>query len=510
MTAIAPLSPPRGFGDYILPQGKTFDQMQLVAKVQKIALAVIFSLLTIASIVLATISLPLGLLATGTCGYFTVQSILSAIGIFHRSRPMNDLFPKEVLSSLPPLGQVSPKPHSGFATSDGVESQEWKLNLIRAAKHHIFISGCYCGGQAFNNALHLIRERMRGTELKASILCSDWFITTENKKLIAELQNEFPNRFSCVITPEVFPFTSPTGQFALTTNHTKALVIDYGAAFMTGGSGMVNDWAKQTGKKEPVQFESHGMISDLLMKMRAFRDMDFVFQSPELNGIGTRFYVEMMKLFERFRGSKETPPLPPQRVEINLPMPRRVEQIKLAAYATGPDNRDTSFLKEIIAQIKNAKTSITIAHMYFHPTKEMLAALQEASQRGVKITLITNKRTVISPGTHLSFADLSRYYAKLIPNLELYEFKVPYTTYHKKVIVIDGAISLIGSTNIGMKSLQAVDYEFNLKVESEPFAVSIATLLEADKELCKKNQYRNISVKTRLFSNIQSLCTPFL
>lgn len=516
MSAITTTSP-LGFGSYTLQEGETFPGIQVSAKVHKIFFTLFYSSLSALSLAIIPVSWPIGLTALAGFSYMAIRSLVGAIGAFYRSAPLQTLFPHAIESSLPALGAVSNSPCSGFATRDGVESHEWKLNLIRAAKHSIFLSGCYCGGKAFDEALDLIRERMRfHPNLKTSILSSNMFITDANSERIKEMEREFGARFSCLITLEVFPYLSPADTEMLSTQHTKALVIDYGAAFMVGGSGLLTPWSEQKGETAPTQIEPHGIFYDHLLTMKAFRDMDFVFQAPELNGIGTRLYVEMTKLFERFRFRDSEDPFTdwPARIE-PIEMPRQIANLHLACYASGPEQTGTPFLDEMVEQVEKAEQSIKICHMYFHPPKRLLDALINASNRGVQITLLTNKLWEESPGCHATHAELTRYNAKSLfegrekPNIGYYEYAVPYTTYHKKLIVIDGKTTLLGSANIGKKSLES-DYEINFKVESEEFAAALTQSIELDKQYCEKDTSPHISLKTRIFSSLQTLFVPFL
>ncbi len=512
---MATISANFGFGDYSIPHGRTFDQHQTCSKVQKVFFTLFYALLATLSFVLIPVSMPLALVGAATFSYLTLKTLLTLVGTFFRSPPTGPLFPKEVEAAIPALNKLAGQACSGFATQNGVESQEWKLNLIRSARHNIFISGCYCGGNDFDQTLDLIAERMRLVPcLTASILASNVFITTENKKRIEEMRQEFKERFICTVKLEVFPYTSPTTEeFSLSTNHTKALVIDYGAAFMVGGSGIVSPWSKQKGEFTTEQIESHGFLYDCLSQVKAYRDMDFVFQSP-LNGIGTRLYMEMNKLLHRFSPISPQTQWPAQMEP--LPMPRQIPDLKIAAYATGPEHPTTAFLDDILQAVNRSQKSILIGHMYFHPPKKLLKALIDASNRGVQITLLTNKLGSRSPGLHLTYAELSRYYAKLLfegrrkANVEHYEYDIPYTTYHKKVIIIDGKTTFNGSGNIGKKSLDCSDYEIDLRVESERFAAATTQILEQDKRLCQRDDDPNISLKTRIYSTFQSALTPFL
>ncbi|HSX11741.1 MAG TPA: phospholipase D-like domain-containing protein [Chlamydiales bacterium] len=507
MRAITPTA--RGFGDYALPPAKTFTQMQCSAKVRKVFFTLLFASLATLSFALIPVSMPIALLGAAIFSYHTVKSLVATVALYYRAPPTP--FPNP--PHLPQLGALAPC--SGFVTQNGVESHEWKLHLIRSAKNTLFISGCYCGGRAFDETLDLIRERMRLLPtLSTAILSSNIFISPENRRRIEQLTREFNGRFRCVISPEVFPYVSPTtDRLSLSTNHTKALVIDHGAAFLVGGSGLVSAWSQQKGETLPKQLEQHGFLYDSLMQIRAYRDLDFVFQSPDRNGIGALLHTEMSKLFNRF-SPQPLPisypiPVPP------LALPRALPNLNAALYVSGPEQPSSLFLNNLVAKVRQATRTIFIGHLYFHPPKKLLQALIDASNRGVRITLIINRNGHRSPASHSTFAELSRFYAKALyegkvkPHIELYEYDVPHTTYHKKAIVIDQTTSFIGSSNLGYKSLSSVDYEVNCQIESPAFAASLTQSLEADKRFCRANSTPHITLKTRLLSFFQSFLTPF-
>lgn len=515
-----------GFGEYTLPQGKTFPQMQCAQKAQKIAIALLFGVLTFASVLIIPISIPIAIIGIAAFSYLTIKSILAAIGLYYRTPPLNHLYPPGALQQISPLNEISNIPCTGFPTEDSKDSQKWKLELIRSAQHDIVLSGCYCGGEHFDETLDLINERMRALpNLCTSIIASQLFITKENQKRIQSLTQEFGPRFSCIATPEVFPYTSPvTGRFATTTNHTKALIIDYGAYFMTGGTGIHDSWTKHTGAYNPGGRCFNQNLYDNLLGARSYRDMDFVLHS-ELNGVGTRLYVEFIKLIEQFRyrktGQFHSPPPLPETVDTLCPLfeanPQKIENLKIACYVSGPEQQDNAFLKELIFQTDQAQESIVFDHMYFHPMPEFLDALIRASNRGVHITIVTNKLFASSPGSHMFFAELSRHRVRALfqgrpnPNIEFFEYSIPYSTLHKKNIIFDRKISFGGSTNIGQKSLGGTDYEDNFKIESEAFAAALLQSIELDKALCQKVVHpERLPVQTCLCLPIQLLATPYL
>jgi HKD family nuclease len=505
-----------GFGSYDLPEGQSFEEMQTSAKAHAIFFVVLYGSLTALSCVLIPVSIPLGLMGASVFSYQTIKSILKTVGIYYRSPPMQMCISQEVQKALPAIGEQAKESFVGLVTKNGVESHEWKLNLIRNAKQNILLSGCYCGGDAFDEVLELIEEKMvLNKTLTANLLSSDLFITDKNKTKIDLLQEKFPDRFACLITPEMFLYLSPiTGELSTCTNHTKALITDYGTSFMLGGSGIVSPWSKQEGASNPIQVESHGIFYDYFLTIKSYRDMDFVFQGPQ-NSIGTKLYVEMMKLFHRFlyKAPKELE-LPLQETLPPFPLPTSLDKLKIACYVSGPETPSEAFLDDLVTKINQATKTIHIDHMYFIPPEKLLKALLDAANRGVKITLLTNQMAANSPGCHYGYAELSRFYVQSLfqakQKPDCYYFAVPSTTLHKKVIVIDEKTSFVGSSNIGPNSLLSFHYEINLQIDSEEFADSLLNCIEEDKKLSQKEEELRISLTTRIYSSLQEFCISLL
>lgn len=500
----------QGLGEYQLPFGKTFRDAHQVEKIKKVSWAVFLNATAVACL---WYSLPLA----ACIGLLGARATFQAIGAFKQAPPTQELIPKAVMDKLPPLGELCNKQLTGFPTQDATESHKAKLDLIRRASRSIVLSGCYCGGKSFNEALDLIGAQMANIpELKASILSSTVFLSQENKDRIAALHKTFPDRFQCIETPEALTYLSPlNNRTTATTNHAKALIIDYGSEFLIGGSGMVSLWADEIGETPPEPEDDQELYSLFLglIRLSGFRDMDFVFSSPELNSVGTRLYVEIMKLFERYRYIREGVQKP---IDCNWTRPYIQSYpgrpLQAALYCSGPEHTTYPFHDEIVHQIRTAEHSIGFNHTYFRPTPPMLQALIDASNRDVAISIIIPKSDGESPATHIFFAQLSRYYAQSIfegrdkPNVQIHEYDVAGISLHKKVIVFDRKTVLTGSTNINKKSLENHDYEVNLRVESGDFANHVLEIFEADKKLCRPlPDPWKITLWTRVTSTIQSL-----
>ncbi|GAB4188628.1 MAG: phosphatidylserine/phosphatidylglycerophosphate/c ardiolipin synthase family protein [Simkaniaceae bacterium] len=381
---------------------------------------------------------------------------------------------------------------------DSTEGTKQKLALMEKARHSIALSGCYLGNQVFSKALKILEKKfIEIPGFKAYILGSDYMLSSENKQLLKELQNRFPQNFTAVITPEVYPFKNPkTGTFSLTSNHVKLLVIDEGTDFLLGGSGIEDRWADLDGTEQISPPPSQILPN---FEPLAFRDTDFVFHSPTSDGIGKVMHFELLKLFSHCCHHKEEDfakryldprfyPLAISKKESGSKEERTSHpEIKIEFYASGPEETSNKFHERLVQLAEQAKERIIIDHMYFHPSDKLLKALIDASHRGVVIQIITNQAENNAPGTHQLFVPASRNQWKRLfenqpkPNISIYEYNVPYTTLHKKIFIADDILAT-GSSNCGFKSLESRDYEFNVVLQDKNTVEQTIKTIEKDIE----------------------------
>lgn len=433
----------------------------------------------------------------------------------------------------------------GFACSNTIESFSWKKKLIENAQHSIVLSGNYCGGESFDEILDIMKQRLQDVAiLKVVILSSPTFITPTNQEKISQLQGQYPDRFQFVSSPDII-YVNPG--IKKTTNHTKALVIDGGRYFLLGGSGVEDKYAFSDGltlKKKTIQNEQ-GVLEWFLPK--GFRDMDFVFNSRDAHS-GRDVYLEILKLAYRWEGldylvTRDVFSQNPEeflridtvaRSLLRSDCPEANTFIKsfeetqshvmpIEIFCTGPEMTKNSFEEAIIQRLEEAKNSIFIDHMYFHPSDRVFDALANAINRGVKFQIVTNGNHHGSPGSHQLFGDRNRYnYVELLQrvkpefskNVHIYEFNVKDTTLHKKVMVIDNHV-ISGSGNLGYKSLETMsDHEMNFVTESLDFAQQVIKILEVD---CKIEFHAEkimcdaqISFGQRLYAARHRILAPFI
>ena len=273
-----------------------------------------------------------------------------------------------------------------------------------------------------------------------------------------------------------------------------------------------------------------------------FRDMDFVFSDPnEDHSSGQQLFLETTRLAYRWEalneGRNESSPVPvytPQEVselpiftggeavaatpedtvtqlimkEPMLPASaletgqvegfEGVETGSIEMLYQGPESPTgrSAIAEKALDLIRHAKNRIVFNHMYFAPTHEIMQALKEAVERGVKVEIITAAATENCPNGQLLFGPYNRWHwahlaaivkPEVQQNIEIYAYQQKKEKgLHKKVIVVDDTV-LAGSSNFGYKSLvTSSDHESNFVAKSKPFAERTLAVCEEDKARSKR------------------------
>jgi len=415
-------------------------------------------------------------------------------------------------------------PCEGLILKDSVSANEWKLELIKKAERSIILSGSYCGGKIFDQTLELIETRLaQNNSLKVAILSSDFFITSSNRKTIQRLIQKYPSRFLAVLHKEITKHRK-SGSFLpqLIKNHMKALIIDEGEYVLFGGSGIQDKWSHCEHKK---QFKLKNPLQYILPKR--FQDTDFILHCPQPHSLGRSLYFEVVKLIHRWsffsiiKSRTDIDPFLHPAPSSSLPLyfskfedhPNKITGLRLNGFTVSPFKEKNVTEDEFAEKISRAKSSIVINHLYFHPTKKVLNALLNASRKGIKITIITNKQGKGTPLSHRFFALLSKYFCSLLlegkekKNVEFYEFSRPDTSLHKKLILIDGEYILTGSSNLNHKSLKQLnDEEINFFIRSSQFHEEALKVVEEDKQyshLISNKTIIHMSKQEKLIAFIQ-------
>lgn len=133
----------------------------------------------------------------------------------------------------------------------------------------------------------------------------------------------------------------------------------------------------------------------------------------------------------------------------------------------GPTERAEATPQLFASLLYSAKRDITISTPYFVPDANVLEALLSAGHRGVKTTLIFPKKN-----DSWVVAAVSRsFYKKLLEaGVHIYEHSPG--LLHAKTLTIDGVISLIGSSNLDLRSFN-LNYENNILLQNKDLTEAI-------------------------------------
>ena len=115
-----------------------------------------------------------------------------------------------------------------------------------------------------------------------------------------------------------------------------------------------------------------------------------------------------------------------------------------------------------------AEEELTLTTPYFVPDATVLEALCAAAHRGVAVTLVYPK---INDSWIVAAASRSYYHRLLDAGCVIYEHRQG--LLHAKTLTVDGKVSLIGSSNLDLRSFD-LNYENNILLQDESITQAIA------------------------------------
>lgn len=226
-------------------------------------------------------------------------------------------------------------------------------------------------------------------------------------------------------------------------NHRKIVIVD-GKIGFTGGFNVSDKYMKP--------------VSDLGI----WQDLHIQINGPAVNSLQRIFVKDY-----HFAGKEEL--LLQDRYFPKIePQGETVAQV----ISSGPDSRYPAIMQQYLAMINIAKESICIANPYFIPGEPVLEALRIAALSGVKVTLLTPRK---SDSLLAQYSMFSTFENLLEVGTNIY-LRPDFS--HSKVIIIDGEIVSVGSGNFDYRSFEhnfetnAILYDKDKAGEIEKFFMS--------------------------------------
>jgi len=318
------------------------------------------------------------------------------------------------------------------------------LSAIRAATTTItFESYIYWSGDIGSEFAQAFAERAR-RGVKVHVLL-DWIGSAKmDKNLLDEMK---------AAGVQIHKFHPPHWSHLAHLNnrtHRKLLVVD-GRIGFTGGVGIAPQW---TGK---AQDPDH------------WRDTHFQVEGPVVAQMQAVFLDNWIKVSgEVLHGPAYFPPL------------ADVGSSLAQMFSSSPTGGSESMQLMYLLSITAAAHSIDLSAAYFVPDDLTSNALVAAMKRGVKLRIVV-------PGPHMDVdivrsASRAQWGPLLAAGALIAEYQP--TMYHCKVMIVDGLLVSVGSTNFDNRSFQLND-EATLNILDAEFAAQQTRIFEDDLRLSR-------------------------
>lgn len=173
----------------------------------------------------------------------------------------------------------------------------------------------------------------------------------------------------------------------------------------------------------------------------------------------------------------------------------------------GPTERRGATPQLFANLIASAETELIISTPYFVPDATLLESLCAATHRGVAVTLIFPK---VNDSWIVSAASRSYYHKLLDAGCVIHEFKGG--LLHAKTLTIDGCVSLIGSSNLDLRSFD-LNYENNILLQDQAITEAIRKRQQtyiASSEIIELENVLAWRYTRRIWNNVIATVGPVL
>lgn len=173
----------------------------------------------------------------------------------------------------------------------------------------------------------------------------------------------------------------------------------------------------------------------------------------------------------------------------------------------GPDENLEGFRLTMLGAIASAESSISIMTPYFLPDAALITALNVAAMRGIVVDIVL-------PGKNnnllVHWATISLLWQVVERGCRVWVSPPPFD--HTKLLVIDGLISFVGSSNWDPRSLR-LNFEFNLECYSRSLASKLTSIVQARREIAHRYSLAELDgrpLHIKLRDGIARLASPYL
>jgi cardiolipin synthase A/B len=218
-------------------------------------------------------------------------------------------------------------------------------------------------------------------------------------------------------------------------NHRKLLIVDDEVAFMGSQNMIDSSYLSEANRRVGRHWQdlNVGLRGLIVAELAAVFALDW--------------YTETGEVLDVWSGSTEQP-----------------GEMAMQVLPSGPGFTTDPNLRLFNLLIYRAERRLSIVSPYFIPDESLLIAITTAAQRGVEVELFASAQADQFVVHH---AQRSYYRALLEAGVRIWLYPAP-TVLHTKFMTVDDDVSVIGSSNMDLRSFH-LDYEISLMVLGPDF-----------------------------------------
>ncbi|MGZ9586347.1 cardiolipin synthase [Paenibacillus marinisediminis] len=175
--------------------------------------------------------------------------------------------------------------------------------------------------------------------------------------------------------------------------------------------------------------------------------------------------------------------------------------------ASGPDQQFQTMKNVFFSMLTSARRSIWMATPYFIPDEDILTAMKVAALSGIEVKLLFPAK----PDKWLPFLASHSYFQGLIEaGVKIYEYEKGFL--HSKLVIVDGEIATIGTTNLDMRSFY-LNFEVNALLVQTKSVDQLVRDFERDLQSTKRireEHFLHRRIVMRFLESVARLFSPLL
>lgn len=354
---------------------------------------------------------------------------------------------------------------------NGEQAYPAMLASIRAAKHRVmlatYILKTDATGMAFADALTAAADR--GVNVSVLIDGIGELYSWKKPSKLLQKRGVTVGRF---LPPRLIP---PSIYLNLR-NHRKLLVVDNDIAY-AGGMNISDD---HTSSPEQA---------------RMITDVHFSLRGPVLDDLSAVFESDW-----KFATGKDI-------AATEAPSPDAEGDARCRVICDGPDDNLDVLALTLQGVISGAAETVDIMTPYFLPTRGLMASLQSAALRGVRVRVVLPGKNNLF---YIHWANRNLLSELLEWGVEAYYQPAPFC--HSKILCVDQTYTLIGSANLDPRSLR-LNFELGVEIISAALSkelrAHIAEVVSVSDRITIES-LESRSTAARLRDSLVSLFSPYL